>query len=181
MKVIGGKFKGRNLLFLKDKNIRPTKDIVREAILDVLRSRIENGKVLDLFAGTGAVGIEALSQGAQEVVFVESDYEAYRLIKKNVEALGISDACRIIRGTAEKVIESLENSFFDFLIADPPYGYDGQRISEILAVAINLCVIKKDGIMAIEHGRENIIPVPDRAELFKEKKYGRSQVSYFRY
>jgi len=179
MKVISGRLKGRKLFFLKDKNIRPTKDIVREAVFDVLRGCIENESVLDLFAGTGALGIEAFSQGAREIVFVESDYEACRIIKENVDFLAISGACTIVRSSVEKAVENFKNAGFGLVLADPPYGYSGKRISDILSAIVRLGVIRKGGIIVVEHERQNKIPVFEEITMYKEKKYGKSQVSYF--
>ena len=180
MKVISGRLKGRKLLFLKDKNIRPTKDIIRESIFDVLRGRVAGERVLDLFAGTGAIGIEAWSEGAKEVVFVESSYHACRVIKKNIESLSLLDDCKIINSDVEKIITSFENACFGMIIADPPYSYSGKRISDIISILINLHVIKKGGFIVIEHREKNKIPVPDGVSLYKEKKYGKVQVSYFK-
>jgi len=179
MKVIGGSLKGRNLLFLKNKNVRPTRDMVREAIFDVLRGRVENEKVLDLFAGTGAVGIEALSQGAGEAVFVEPDLEAYRVIKSNLESLGISGRCRVIRGNAEKVIFSLRDGAFGLVIADPPYGYASKKAESLLSSLVALNIVRSGGMAVFEHKEKNGLQVPTGMHFYREKRYGKTVVSYF--
>ena len=96
MKVISGHLKGRRLFFPADKKaLRPTKDLIREAIFDVLRGWVADKRVLDLFAGTGALGIEAVSHGAREVVFIESERGALNIIRKNLEILGITNIGKI--------------------------------------------------------------------------------------
>jgi len=181
MKVIGGTLKGRNLFFLKNKNIRPTKDIVREAVFDVLMGCVEGQKVLDLFAGTGSLGIEAASRGAEEVVFVESDYEAAKVIKKNLEQLSIAGICSIIRKNAEKALKDLEDAEFGLILADPPYEYKGKRIADMMSSFAQYRIVKKGGIIVVEHERKNKIPAAEGFNFYKQKDYGRSCVSYFRY
>ena len=99
MRVISGYLSGRKLFFSgKKKDLRATKDVVREAIFDSLREWIVDKKVLEIFAGTGALGIEAVSHGAKEVVFIEEKREAVNYIKQNIEQLGISEVCSVKRG-----------------------------------------------------------------------------------
>ncbi|MGB9678197.1 MAG: RsmD family RNA methyltransferase, partial [Candidatus Ratteibacteria bacterium] len=105
MKIISGILKGRKLKFIKDKKIRPTKDIVREAIFDSLRGWIVNKRVIEMFAGSGILGIEAISHGAKKVIFIEKDKRGIKVIKENVESLGIEKYCEIIKGDCEYEIE----------------------------------------------------------------------------
>ncbi|MCK9266635.1 16S rRNA (guanine(966)-N(2))-methyltransferase RsmD [bacterium] len=180
MKIIGGKLKGRNLLFLKNKNLRPSKDIVRESVFDVLRGSFENENVLDLFAGTGAMGIEAFSQGAKEVVFIENSYEACRIIKKNLDNLGISTFCTVVKGSVEKSVDKFEDVKFGLVLADPPYNYSEKRVVNILSSIVAKGIIKKDGTIVVEHGKHIKFSSFEGLNLYKEKKYGRSFISYFR-
>lgn len=180
MKVISGTLKGRNLFFLKNKDLRPTRDIVRESIFDVLRDSLSGERVLDLFAGTGALGIEAVSQGAKEAVFVESDYEAVRLIRKNIENLEIAGFCSIIKSSAEKAVETLKDSGFGLIIADPPYGYAEKKLSVLLEKIAGLGVVRKDGIVVVEREKKGSVFAAEGLTLYKERKYGRSVVSYLR-
>ena len=181
MRVISGYLKGRKLLFPVDrKHLRPTKDVTREAIFDVLREWIMGKRVLDLFAGTGALGIEAVSHGASEVVFVESEAEGINLIRRNVEALDISGNCSVKKGKVERVITEFEKERFNLVIADPPYGYPENKMESILKNIVELQVIDCDGIIVIEHGRRDVIPGVDGLRIYKEKFYGKSTVSYLR-
>ncbi len=182
MRVISGYLKGRRLFCPegKKKGLRPTKDLVREAIFDALRGWIEGKRALDLFAGTGALGIEAASHGAREVVFVESDREAVNSIRKNIESLDIAGRCTIRKGKAEKVIETLENEEFDLIIADPPYDYPGKKILYILESIAGLKVAGEEGIIVIEHGNREKLPEVEGLEIYKEKHYGKSAVSFLK-
>lgn len=182
MRVISGYLKGRRLFCPegKKRGMRPTKDLVREAIFDVLRGWIEGKRVLDLFAGTGALGIEAASHGAQEVIFVESDRDAVNSIRKNIESLDISDICTVRKGKAEKIIETLENEEFDLIIADPPYDYPGKKIAYVLESIAGLKVAGDDGIIVIEHGDREKLPEVEGLAVYKEKDYGKSAVSFLK-
>ncbi|MBN1446085.1 MAG: 16S rRNA (guanine(966)-N(2))-methyltransferase RsmD [Candidatus Omnitrophica bacterium] len=182
MKVISGYLKGKRLIFPegRGRKLRPTKDLVREAIFDTLRGWIESKRVLDLFAGTGALGIEAVSHGAQEVFFVESDRDAVNSIRKNIEYLNISDICTVKKGKAEKVIETLENEKFDLIIADPPYDYPGNKILHILQSIAGLKVAGDEGIIVFEHGDRDKLPEVEGLAVYKEKTYGKSMVSYLK-
>jgi len=182
MKVISGYLKGRRLFFPEagDRKLRPTKDLVREAIFDTLREWIVGKKVLDLFAGTGALGIEAASHGAEEVVLVESDMKAVNSIRKNIEFLDISNVCAVKKGKAERIIEGFEKEKFDLIIADPPYDYPGNKILYILKSIAELKVVGDDGIIVIEHGNRNPLPEVEGMVVYKEKTYGKSTVSYLK-
>jgi 16S rRNA (guanine(966)-N(2))-methyltransferase RsmD len=182
MRVISGYLKGRNLYCPEGrrKGLRPTKDLVREAIFDTLRGWIEGKRALDLFAGTGALGIEAASHGAKEVVFVETDRDAINCIRKNIESLDIAGICAIRKGKAEKVIETLENEEFDLIIADPPYDYPGNKISHILKSISGLKVAGDEGIIVIEHGNRDKLPEVEGLAVYKKKVYGKSAVSFLK-
>ena len=124
MRIIAGAFRGRRLHAPKGNRIRPTIDRVREAIFNIIAAEVAGAKVLDLFAGTGAMGLEALSRGAQFCCFVDQGEEAVRLIRENVQLCGVQDRSRIIQGPAASAIRRLgsENELFDLIFMDPPYG-----------------------------------------------------------
>lgn len=181
MRVISGYLKGRKLIFPADKKkLRPTKDITREAIFDVLREWIIDKRVLDIFAGTGALGIEAVSHGASEVVFVESEAEGINIIRKNIDTLNIIGICSVKKGKAEKVITEFQKKKFDLVIADPPYGYPESRVESILKNIVELEILNSGGIIVMEHSRKDAIPDVEGLTVFKEKFYGKSTVSYLR-
>lgn len=181
MRVISGYLKGRRLFFPdKKKELRATKDIVREAIFDSLRGWVVDKRVLEIFAGTGALGIEAVSHGAKEVVFLEEDREAINCIKRNLEHLGISELCTVKKGKAEQCIQEFTNEKFDLIIADPPYNYPSTRIVQILRNILELKILDNEGIIVIEHNKRNVLPEVDGLTVYKEKFYGKSVVSYIR-
>ena len=126
MGIVGGTFGGRPLAVPRDQAIRPTSDRVREAVFNVLahgfRDRLEGSRVLDLFAGTGALGLEALSRGAAFCVFVEESTEGRGLIRSNVEAMGLEGRTRVLRRDATRLGAAGAVAPFGLLFADPPYG-----------------------------------------------------------
>ncbi len=126
MRIVGGEFRGRTLAAPRTEAIRPTTDRTREAVFNVLAHRFENplpgARVLDLFAGTGALGLEALSRGAAYCVFVEESAEGRGVIRTNVEALGLQGRTKIFRRDATSLGSAGTIMPFDLLFADPPYG-----------------------------------------------------------
>lgn len=126
MRIVGGEFRGRPLVTPCDNAIRPTTDRTREAVFNVLvhrfSDRLEGARVLDLFAGTGALGLEALSRGAGQCLFVEESAEGRGLIRTNVEALGLQGRTKIFRRDATRLGEAGTIHPFGLVFADPPYG-----------------------------------------------------------
>lgn len=127
MRVVAGRLRGRPLAAPDDGRIRPTSDRVREALFNILAHGIEgfeldDVRALDLFAGTGALGIEAISRGAQFCLFVEEDIEARALIRRNIEAFGLTGEARIYRRDATRLGPALPRERFGLVLADPPYG-----------------------------------------------------------
>lgn len=125
MRIVGGRFRGRALRTPADEATRPTSDRLRETLFDVLAHRyddpVSGGRVIDLFAGTGALGLEALSRGAAHALFVEDGAPARALIRDNVEALGVAGLCRIFRRDATQ-LGTVQAAPFDLAFLDPPYG-----------------------------------------------------------
>src|SRR5437870_3843965 len=123
MRVIAGDLKGRRLKAPSWEGLRPTSDKLRETLFNILASRVAGARVLDGYAGTGAIGIEAASRGAAHVTFVDSDRRAQALIAENMAHCGIADCCAIIRGTVARALDRLraERSTFDIAVFDPPY------------------------------------------------------------
>ncbi len=126
MRIVSGKFRGKALLSPTDESIRPTADRTREAMFNILASRIgvhlDGLKVLDLFAGTGALGLEALSRGAQSAVFVDTGAEARGLIRDHIEAFGIAGIAKLLRRDATALGPAGTLGPFDLVFLDPPYG-----------------------------------------------------------
>ena len=124
MRIVAGEFGGRRLAMPKDARVRPTADRVREAWMSILADRLPGARVLDLYAGSGALGLEAVSRGAVSAVFVELNAPSLRALEANVAALGVEDRVTVHRGDALRYAERLERDAFDLVLADPPYNRD---------------------------------------------------------
>ena len=124
MRIVGGQFGGRRLVVPKDSRVRPTADRVREAWMSILGEALVGARVLDLFAGSGALGLEALSRGAVSVTFVELSSPSLEALDRNITALGAEDAVTVHRGDAMRYAERLPDRAFDVVLADPPYSAD---------------------------------------------------------
>jgi 16S rRNA (guanine966-N2)-methyltransferase len=179
MRVIGGELKGRKLSVTRGRQIRPTSDRVREAIFDILGPTWTFRRVLDLFAGTGSLGIEALSRGAEEAVFVEQSKGALTVLKENVKALGLQSRSWALSLPAKKGIAVLgeRGELFDLILMDPPYGKEvvGKTIEEIIRRGI----LAATGIIVAEHASRDLILSPLGLELVQQRRYGDTTVSFF--
>jgi 16S rRNA (guanine966-N2)-methyltransferase len=121
MRIVGGQFGGRRLVIPKDARVRPTADRVREAWMSILGNELPGARVLDLFAGSGALGLEALSRGAGAVTFVELNPPALKALEQNIAALDVDDRVTVHRGDAVRYAGRLPERAFDVVLADPPY------------------------------------------------------------
>lgn len=150
MRIISGEFKGRLIRVPDSKLIRPTTDRVRETLFNLLNNRIdfEGYNILDIYAGSGSLGLECISRGAASVNFVEKNYPIYRNLQENIDSLNVSDKCIIFRMEAIKFSQLSEHKKYDLIIADPPFFKD-----DIYDVVINLKkneFIEEEGFMIIE-------------------------------
>jgi 16S rRNA (guanine(966)-N(2))-methyltransferase RsmD len=154
MRVIAGELKGRRLAAPEWDGLRPTSDKLRETLFNVLGARIVDARLFDGYAGTGAVGIEALSRGAAHVTFVESDPRAIRLLSRNLESCRLADRYAIIRARVTVAAARTEGGAFDVVFMDPPYG--PQMLSEALDAARRL--LAADGVAIVEHAKRDAAP-----------------------
>ncbi len=169
MRIISGKYKGRKIKALDIMDVRPTSDKVRGALFNILGEKIRNSSFLDLYAGSGAVGIEALSRGAKNVYFVEDDFKVFKLIQENIANLKIKEDYEILKDFPKQ-------KKFDIIFLDPPYTKadikDLELINENNLLADN-------GIIIFEH--DKILNFKSACfELFYEKKYGKTLLSFFK-
>jgi 16S rRNA (guanine966-N2)-methyltransferase len=177
MRVIAGEFKGRKLEAPDWAGVRPTSDKLRETLFNILAPRIEGARVLDGFAGTGAVGIEALSRGAAHVAFVERDPRAARLIDKNVGSLGARERHAIIRAEIAAAVRRLAGERFDIVFLDPPYG------AAELTAALSAIepIVDSDTLLVIEHAKRDVAPERHGSlERTREVKSGDSSLTFYR-
>ena len=180
MRVIGGELSGRRFSGPGKLPVRPTGDNVRESLFGVLGRSVENKTVLDLFAGVGSLGIEALSRGARAAVFVEANPRAARIIRENLEALGLSGCARVLALEVGRALRKLdrEEGRFDLVFLDPPYE---QGLAEpVLTWLSRSVILGPDGVVILEHGaREKIQPRYDSLARGWEKRYGSKMISEF--
>ncbi len=166
--------------FRKQKGLRPTTGKVREALFDILRTRMENARFLDLYAGTGAVGINALNEGAAEVVFVEENKAHIKKIRELLEKHHISDRGDITNQKAIPFINRAEQQelSFDIIFLDPPYHTD-EIINALTAIGRS-AIIRPNGVVIAEHFTKKILPDNfDRLRKVKTYTYGDSVLSLF--
>lgn len=179
MRIIGGHFKHRQLMIPKQ-GTRPTLGAVREAVFNMCQGSIEGARVLDLFAGSGAIGLEALSRGAAHVTFVEKGKEAIRCLKQNIAALGVESQSTLYPLSVLQALTIIGklNAPFDLIYADPPYGEGWGPL--ILQAIDTQELLKKEGALFIEEsmGALKELP-PTRLSLVKERRTGRSVLSLF--
>jgi 16S rRNA (guanine966-N2)-methyltransferase len=153
MRVIAGSLKGRRLKAPTWDGVRPTSDKLRETLFNILAPVVEGARVLDGYAGTGAIGIEALSRGAAHVTFVERDRRAQTLIAENLAACGVADGYAIIRAGFDRAAADLPAASFDLVLLDPPYAHDTTA-----AIAAAARLLAANGTLVLEHARRTPAP-----------------------
>lgn len=182
MRVVGGALKGRRLATPKSDAIRPTTDRARESLFNILEhaypGSIEGARVLDLFSGTGALGIESISRGAAYCLFVEQDIAARALIRENVEALGLQGCTRIFRRDATHMGPIGTMQPFRLVFADPPYGKGlGEKaVASLLAGGW----LEKGALVVVEETASNPFQLPEGLTLLDRRIYASSSLSICR-
>lgn len=170
MRIVAGQWRGRTIEAPPGRDVRPTLDRVREAWMSILQHEIPGSRVLDLFAGSGALGLEALSRGAEWADFVESDSRTIRILKKNVESLAPGDVLEIHRGDALAFARKLDAGAYDIAFADPPYA--GGAAAALAEVWLKRPFAR---ILSVEHdAREKMIGAGDT------RRYGSSAITFYR-
>ena len=181
MRIIGGQFKSRIISMPKGVDMRPTQDKVREAIFNILGD-ISGRRVLELFAGSGAFGIEALSRGACHVTFVDNNFRCAQAIKANLEALGIDDNCYdIIKSDAVKVFPKLaaQGCRYDIVFMDPPYYR--ALAKKCLISADSYDILSRNGRIMAEHFKKDVLPAGFKTLVSDwERRYGDAVITAFR-
>ena len=181
MRIIAGQSKGRTLEPIKGRNTRPTSDKVKESIFSIIQDRIQDSMVLDLFAGTGNLGFEALSRGACRAIFIDKDIYAIRTIKKNRQTLGYQDQSEVFKNDAVRSLTELSKRdiLFDIIFMDPPYRKDYEEI--LLSSIDSLNILHNDGIIIVEHDAKTLLS-DNVANLYRFdwRKYGGTGVSFYR-
>ena len=176
MRIIAGQFRGHSLDAPEGHRTRPSTARTRESLFSLIDSRIylQDAEVIDLFAGTGALGLEAISRGAAIVTFVESDGHVLDCARQNAERLGVSDQCLFIQGDAGYVPGSLHRPDVDLIMADPPYKLEAMRDLPDLAVPH----LNTDGVFTLEHSSHHFFD--EHPHRTTHRAYGRTIVTVFR-
>ena len=187
MRISAGQLKGRKIAVKKESgrgerdDIRPTSSKVREALFDILRNDIPGSSFLDLYAGTGAVGFEALSRGAARTCFVEHDRADAKEISQYVSKMGLDGMTEVFTGTAERFLKRTEVAevTFDIIFADPPYASD--EIEKILPIIDDGDILTTGGCLVVEHPSKKTITTPCKAlRPIKNYKYGDTMLTLYR-
>ena len=175
MRIVGGEARGRPLRAVPGKSVRPTADRVRQSLFDALGQRMDGLAVLDLYAGTGALALEAVSRGAGRAVLVENDARACAAIFHNIASLGYDGRCRVIRGELPQALEQLGGDRFDLVFSDPPYASRAAQ-KTVEALAVNQ-VLAPAARVVLEMDRREPAPAPPAGlRLADERRYGDTRV-----
>jgi len=187
MRIIAGKFRSRQLKGLKRMSLRPTSDNLRETLFNVLGGLVVDARFMDLFAGTGAVGIEALSRGASEAIFVEKHPPAVALIKENLESLDIRTGTRVVASEALKALERLAkepsaaNARIDILFLDPPYA-EAEAYKTALAFLGDAKLLAENAVVIAEHQRSLDLPETfGKLERVRVLRQGDAALTFYRF
>lgn len=178
MRIITGRYRGRRITTVGGLSVRPATDRVRQAVFNMLSTRItfEGTRVLDLFAGSGSLGLEALSRGAASVVFVEGGREAALAIEETLEAFGCASSADVIQGDALAFLAG-ESSAYDLVFADPPYAFEST--ADLPRTIISRDLLKPGGYLLIEHARPLSFSSTDLYTVGPSRRFGRTIVTFF--
>lgn len=181
MRIISGSLKGRVLKGYNIEGTRPTMDRVKESIMASIQEYMDGSVVLDLFAGSGNLGIEAISNGCKNCYFVDYNKECIKVIKNNIHDFGIEEFCYVLEKDYHKALEYFRDHkiFFDIIFVDPPYRY--QIMDEILGIISSYHILSNEGIIVFEYKDDNLKDIDFHYHLLKNKKYGDKYVSIYQY
>jgi 16S rRNA (guanine(966)-N(2))-methyltransferase RsmD len=179
MRVISGKAKGRRLTAPPTLKVRPVTDKVKEALFNIL-GEIEGIRALDLFAGSGSVGIEALSRGALSCCFVESDRRTASFLKKNLISCRLEEAGHVLTMTVPSALRLLskKREKFDLVFVDPPYDRD--FVNPTLKALEESDLLSKEGWIVVEHSPREMPEAHERLEIFDQRRYGQTWISFLK-
>jgi len=183
MRIVGGALRGRALSAPRSQTIRPTSERLRESVFDILAHRFgdpaSDANVVDLFAGAGALGLEALSRGAARALFVDDGAEARALLRANIEALGLGGVTRILRRDATKLGAAPPGEQFSLVFLDPPYGKN--LVTPALVALVDGGWLAPGAIVVIEESAKAQIDLPPVLTREDARRYGETQFVFARY
>lgn len=179
IRIIGGTAGGRKLFGPPGLRFRPTTGRVKEFIFSYLSEAVEDARILDLFSGTGSLGIEALSRGAKEVVFVEKSFQSLKILEKNLKLSGFVNMAAVFPGDVFRVLKKLgeRGERFDFILADPPFK--GALREKIVKTVEESGVLKAEGLLIVEHEVHDFDSKIHGMQLLKQRCFGSCVVSIY--
>lgn len=179
MRITAGVHRSRQLVAPKGTSTRPTSDRVREALFSILvaRGAVAGRTVLDLYAGTGALGLEALSRGASRVTFVECDRAALACVRRNVENLGETSRVAVVASRAERAVSRLIGPF-DLVLCDPPYALVAEAAKTVAEIA-SRSILAEGAIVVLEHASRDTAPTIERLTLAERRTYGDTALAIY--
>lgn len=175
IRIIGGLYGGQKIAAPNNRRTHPMSERIRNALFNSLASEVHDAEVLDVFAGTGAIGLEALSRGAKSATFVDKDRTAQRYLARNVATLRVDEQATVVRTTVANWLGTKNPKLYDIIFADPPY-YDVQfstvdRIFELL---------KPGGLMVLSHPGKDEVPTKDGVVVVANRSYGNAHLTFYR-
>jgi 16S rRNA (guanine966-N2)-methyltransferase len=180
MQIIAGTMKNKTLLYAKSV-LRPTTDKIRGAIFNVINANFpgifDSASVCDIFAGTGAMGIEALSRGAARAIFIEKDRIILKYLRENLQ--GLTDKVHIVALDVDKALDKIKNEKFDIIFLDPPYNKG--LIEPTIKKIGEYNMLNKQGIIVIEHHKKEIFSLSENLQIFKKKEYDDTIITILHY
>lgn len=176
MRIIAGEKRGKKLAEFDGYDVRPTTDKVKEAVFSIIRSYIPDAYVLDLFSGSGALSLEALSRGAYRACCVDTDKRSIELIRKNAEATGYIDRCDIVNKSCFEALKTFRQGF-DIIFLDPPYNKG--FIEPVLGDIVKYNVLNKGGIIVLESDDTDFHGDVCNLAVYRQKKYGRTYITVY--
>ena len=181
MRIIGGKAKSRRLIGPKGGGVRPTADRIKESLFNILPRDFSGTRILDLFAGTGSLSIEALSRGAQSALLVDASERSAHVIRENLRRLDLSSQAQVWAMTVDRALRSLtrRSEIFDLIFLDPPY--DQNLVGRTLDLIARGGLLGSRGVVIAEHSvREAVKPAYELLSLNDQRRYGDTLLSFFR-
>lgn len=180
MKIISGILKGRKIDGYNIDGTRPTMDRVKESVFGMIQNNIKDSTILDLFAGSGSLGIEGISNGASKCYFIDNNKEVINILNKNINNLNIKDKSIVILSDWKRALNNFydKNIKFDLIFIDPPYDYDVYE--KILIKVSELNLLNNDGLIILEHHNLKLKESYNNLSLYKERNYGNKSVNIYK-
>lgn len=180
MKVISGFLKGRKINGFNIEGTRPTQDRVKESLMASIQTYLKDAIVLDLFAGSGQLGIETISNGAKTCYFIDNNPEVIKVLKTNIKNLAIQEYSKVFLSDWKKMLNEFgkNNQKFDLIFVDPPYDYDVYE--KVLKKVIELDLLTDNGLIVLEYANNKFLDQYDNLIAIKEKKYGYKNIKIFK-